>query len=440
MSEVSLETKTEHLMRAIAFAKTKGVTAVKVELEATLGRFSGVSCDCDDCREADDYYEDRWDDARALGFILDKLGIHFDDPDDELEHGNHGRCYLYDQDRNPWLQYIEFYNDGSVDSEVTFTVRLDDPSAAMHVLEVIEAFKELSEHTGNGMNVEGAGMHTAWLFTDDYGYPHRSDSDHITWRLYSLRNFRRAMGYMMPALFFLAAPANGKNWTRLMHFRKPGVSLFNDKYSAIYVNGGAMEFRVFDTCYDNPEQIIDHLIVMSKCLTYMSRTHSGPSENFRSYTFGNDGDHSLERLYIEEQPMDLLYKYVGSLKPDYYTLTDLKRQRGFKLTKKSVKERSAQDKEKAELAWKEYSERWDVTQPIVEAEYKESIRDYLTRQLPSGLRGLDRAEFERQVQARVEAELASHRASKLNKRSFVTSLVNRQRREFAGQYTINVSD
>ena len=493
MGDITLEDKKPEILRAIEYAKTKGVTAIKIELEAQFdrddddsdeceycdeGRTTCGNCDgygrsscpegcdygtieddegnsiaclneeclegnvpctagCDDgsftCDECDGNWEhvndDAWSNSRCLNYILDAVGI------------TDGNDSAYYQPENPdWLQFAKFYNDGSVDSEMTFTIRLDNPENIFKALPVITAFRSLADRIGNDINTEGAGMHVAWLFTEDCSYPlsyavdaYRGVRNHMT-------NFRRAMGLMMPALFFLAAPANGDNWTRGFGYRAPKVGFDGEKYSAIYFANGAMEFRVFDTCYDTPEQILDNVVVMSNCLKYFNATYNGPKVTINSYGFGNEANRSLDRLYYEENTLDLLYKHIGKLKPKYYTMRMLRQQRAFKMSKKTIKSRSEAIRRNAELAWEELNDRLNVVQTFENEEIRmQMMRNFVERTPISMLRRMTEEQIAEAVKAEVNNELTRRKNNRPLKENFVSERVRHMLEELRPRYTVNLT-
>lgn len=499
MEEVTREQKLPEILRAVEFAKTKGATALKVECEAQFNRNRYHNDDiCDECDEGqvtcydcdegwvtcgehcdegmvrnsadtewvrcpelcdegmircendcDEGYRtcsecggnwrrngESWSDENCLRFILERVGI--------TNHQNNSRTYTYNPSTSEWLQFARFMVDGSVDSEITFTVRLDDPENVIRVLDMVDAFKALGEAIGNGMNVDGAGLHMSWLFTEDCSYYSERHGDYppesrpYNYSERELRNFRRAMHHMMPALFFLAAPANGGNWTRGMGYRNPEVSLFGGAYYAIHVNYGAMEFRVFDTCYDNMEQVLDNIVVMSNCLKYLTRTYTGPRSDMAHYLFGNDADRTLDRLYYEENTLDLLYRHLDKLKPSYYTMRQLRKQRGFTLDKGVLKRREETIRRNAELAWKEYDDRWKVLFDIRAEEAKHTyMQNFVERADLQEITKLSDKRIRELVEADIKAYLERQKATRIKRTQYIKDSINQQMREFSSQFRVS---
>ena len=157
------------------------------------------------------------------------------------------------------LLYGRFYNDGSVDSEYTFTI----PVEKINVLpEFINSFNKLAEAVGNGMNVDGAGMHIAVLPTASngrYPVPIAIELDPA-----GLRNFTTEVTKLLPALFIAATSGN---FTRALNYRNPQIE--RDKYSAIHVvDGRCLEYRLFETCYQRPEAVFEFLETIARTLEY----------------------------------------------------------------------------------------------------------------------------------------------------------------------------
>lgn len=501
MRLVTLDDKRPEVLRAIEYAKSKGATAIKVELEALLRRFSDrysdveyceycdegsnrcgdcdgdevVRCDMDcnegyidsdiegeepqrcpelcndgyidcpnDCDEGwvtcDECHGDyrieneneSWNNERALTYILEKLGIN-----EGISSDYDDAAYHYNPGISDWLQYAKFYNDGSVDSELTFTVRLDNPESVFKILEVVNAWNDLAEAIGNGMDTDGAGMHMAWIFSTSCGYPEDQTVDSI-----SLDNFRRAINQMMPALYFLAAPANGSNWTRGFRFRMPDVSIRNEKYSAIYFYGNAMEFRVFDTCYDTPTQVLDNIVVMSNCLKYLSRTYNGPklSPEGTDYRFGHDNDRTLDRLFYEENTLDLLYEHIGKLKPKYYSMTELRQQRAMTATKTKIKKRKLEIRRNAELAWKEYEDRWKILFSIKSEQVKLNAMERFASDVAiDELRGLTNEQIQERVKENTERRLRELENQRTPMDRFISSTERSQSEKITARYHVYVN-
>lgn len=251
------------------------------------------------------------------------------------------------------LRFIKFYNDGSVDSELTFTIMLNDPNNILLLPKFIEIFNDFAEQVQGDceIDVEGAGMHMALLNEPNGNYPNRNDQQ-IRWE-----NFARSTQLLMPALYFLASDSDR---SRGLGYRRPEVG-FDTHRSAIDYRHGALEFRVFNTCYDNPETILDNVVVMANMMRYWSenKVPSGLTKITSRTNFGNDNNHTLERFYTTTTHIDLLNAGLAKLKPSYYTIGQLKTQRGFKISKHTLRGAITKRKKEAEVEYREYADRFD---------------------------------------------------------------------------------
>lgn len=294
----------------------------------------------------------------------------------------------------PWMKYAKFYNDGSVDSELTFTVTLDNPDNVFYIPKVLESFKALASAIGEELEVEGAGLHTAVLFSPDASYPN-GDDDYTRADVSSsnrlpsnqLVNFKRAMTQLLPALYFLGT---SNHISRGLSYRRPNISVdyrrdenygTSSKYSAISYRYGAMEFRVFDTCYDTPNAILDNIVVIANSFKYLSDEYKSPNLHkiVEELRFGNDSSNDLDRFYTSVSHLDVLNAGLSRLKPSYYTITQLKQQRGFKRTKRTVKGLRKDFERKAQLAYEEYAERFEYEKRAVELRAMSTFLENISR-------------------------------------------------------------
>jgi hypothetical protein len=420
--------KREAFLDAIRRMKAKGATGLKIELEADMGRDDdNLDCcsesTCESCKGNGYRISDEYQGAAGcLAYILAEVGItgignNIDSYGDEARIHN----------ATPWLRYAKFYNDGSVDSEMTFTIKLDNEADALRILNITQAFKSIEKFVGHTMNVSGAGMHMAVLFTEDAEYP--SSYEGISNTSTAVRNFTKSMTELLPALYFLGA--SGKNWTRPMSYREPRVSApgvgntNSSKYSAIHFTGGAIEFRVFDTCYDNILQLVDNTIVMANSLRFLDRVYK-PTKAQKlaagGYRFGNDQDRTLDRLYGDVKLLDMMTLGIKDLKPDYYTLTELKKQHGFTLNKTKMNNRKKQALIDAELAYEEYAERYDAMERYYRLEMEaQQIRNICNKD--NSFAKLAPRTLKERVKEDVEKHVAYYRRSKQAKSSFIERFI-----------------
>jgi len=322
------------ITKDIEAIKLAGFTHLKVELEAHLERGYSHNEECEDC-----------DGGRISCYQCDGLGVL--DEDEECSDCNgegsnacdycdgYGRresdnelddddCYNIvraglTQDMRNAITYDSFEDDGSVDSEYTFTIPIDN---ADMLPEFVRVFASLGEKSGT-LDVTNAGMHMAVLTSGSYpSRPVLSEE--------KCRNFRTQVTKLLPALFFTAAHAPT---TRGMSFRSPRVSEY-EKYSAIYIqrDRGCIEYRLFDTCYDKPEAILDNIAVIAKTLKFY-----GAAEvhlNLPSSVGFPDGA-ALARMYNTPEKLRLLNQGLEYLKGHKSPKT-LKEERQFKVTHRGL--------------------------------------------------------------------------------------------------------
>lgn len=368
--------KPEVVLNAVQRVKASefGATAIKIELEANLYRKDGGQFE-----EENDCYDWLMTEFAELGLAEYRPG----DWHDLSEHDD-GQVSTEWHVMGP-LVYADFYNDGSVDSELTLTVALDNAENVLLLPKIVKIWdrfmQAVSEETGMTPEVNGAGMHMAFLNSPTCTYPTRFQSN----QLVRYENFRRSMGLLLPALYFLAS---SDDTSRPLQYREPKVTMYDggrswddrrmDKFSAITYNQGALEFRVFNTCYDHPEVILDNFVVMSNAVCkYWRKVYRDPgmSKITRRTRFGNEMDSSLARLYVSVEHIDLLNEGLKKLKPSYYTIRELKEQRQFRLSKRTFSGLVSRIRKEARLQYKEYENRFDWD---LRAFRYEAIATYLT--------------------------------------------------------------
>lgn len=376
LSYPEVKEREEAIDKAIAFIKkcSYGGTAIKIELEAQLGRFQterrcamcvgsgefecsdcdGTDTECGTCRG--DGYEPcstcSGNGQSAISGECHPMG----DPECDSFILNH-----VSKEAKAALVHGHTYNDGSVDTEYTFTLLIDD---ARYAVEYVKAFKALADHIGNGIGVHGAGMHTAILNSPDCNYPGGNSTD-------SRRsdNFKYTMTHLLPALFFLGSPDHR---SRRLNYRYPRVDA--TKYSAISMRHGIFEYRVFETCYDRPEAILDNLCVIANTLKYY---------HYRKVTlpfFGKIGEfgfkdlgQGVERFFDTDINYQAMMAGVKALKPSYKTMEELRKERNFRITLTKI---HTKDRIK-ETVWKgEYTKEVATAKEKVEYERERAKRDY----------------------------------------------------------------
>lgn len=221
------------------------------------------------------------------------------------------------------LVFSRFYNDGSVDSEFTFTLMLEHAHMAVYF---VEAFKAMADEIGNGLDTSGAGMHIAVLNSADGNYPHGNELDEEC-----ADNFVEAMTPLLPAMFFLASATRE---SRGLRYRPPKIDT-SDKYVAISGYHDCFEYRVFETCYKKPLALIDFLIVIAKTLEFYKQEPT--DTRLRLGTLGFKDGEGVDRFYYTLEHVKALQEGLKWLKPDYKSIKKLGEERGFNISIDSLK-------------------------------------------------------------------------------------------------------
>ena len=505
------EKRIDGIKTAVKALKSKGVTAIKVELEAQLSRgrtrnrnTSPEYCDqCDEgwenCHECDGYgniacpnehcyygTDDVTDEQCTTCHGQERVACpeHCDGGNvtcsechgdyilnaDEHDFSTESACQNWLVHRVaelsgdtlpegrvanpargvlPWLKFGYFYNDHSVDSEFTFTVSLDDEANIFKIPLVLQAFRELGEVVGQSFDVKGAGMHTALLFSEDYTYPHSEADQHgHSARLpeKKLQNFKKSMTQLLPALFFLAS--SNEN-SRPLGFRRPQISVddyrdrergMNTKYSAVNYRYGAFEFRVFDTCYENPQIILDNIVVIANCMKYFSTKYISPGidKMMHNMQFGTDYNNKLERFYIHTTHLDALNTGLTKIKPSYMSIQQIKKQRNFNRTKRSLANIIEDKRKLAEIEYKEYVDRfnWQLKfrRQTYESQYME---DYISRLSDRELENMTEERVAEAVKGLVDDAVKEWKESHVQKaETYIKNRLDRFSRDNQGQYTL----
>lgn len=428
-----------------------------------------VTCpDCDGSYFWDSEDTSNWADCGVcLDWLLDKIAektgtarlVQDTDYDDRDESSVH----------NPfsWIKYAMFYYDGSVDSELTFTVPIDNEENVRHLPKVLEAFRELGDEIGEGFNVSGAGMHIALLFSEDASYPSEQDdyaglnneeavelnpgipmtyspSNRLPER--RLIHFKRAVTQLLPALFFLGT--SNEN-SRALRYRMPRVSVSaqtdrfdgggSPKYSAISYRYGALEFRVFDTCYDRPTTIFDNIVVIANCMQYMRDEYKSPGleKIVSNITFGSDVNNRLDRFYCTTTHIDVLNAGLAKLKPSYYTITEVKRQRKFDRTKRKVANLRKETEQQAKVAYREYAERFNWNLRTAEMRIRANLIDQeVNRRREQGLSGFTPDIAEQLIQAELSREMTRQRSSQQREDNFINQQIQTFEQNISGRFIL----
>lgn len=377
-----LEPTTDREKVAVRLIKrvTKGegkFTAVKVESEGRLERHDHCGPNCTLRREGVPHLGcKRFNDVRvANDFILKHLA----------RYGLAKRCkageniwgYMYEP-KLP-LAFSKVYTDS--ETEWTTTLLLKEATDVLYTPMLVDAFNALAEANGNGINVEGSGMHTAFLQGEAGMYPDPKGKTAAQNKMFD--NFAKSMGPLLPALYLLGANRmeNGEGITRSTGPRQPLVSSA-EKYSAIAYRHGAVEFRVFDTCYDNRDQILDNVVTMAQCISkYWHKKFVKPNITMDKPVYFGTSDcdsntiNKLESLYVVKDHIVLLNAGLRCIKPPYMTVKEVKKVRNFKLTVRGIK--NVLDTNAVEEAYALHLQEVEINQTIAEAhEFYRAVQDF----------------------------------------------------------------
>lgn len=425
-------TRREAVLIAVRQLKAKGVTAIKVELEANMQR---------DSYEHDEDYCLNW----LLNSIAERTDTARGQNDIESEDEE---ASVYNP--FPWMKFARFYNDGSVDSELTFTITLDDEANVFYLPHITEVFRDLGNETGGHFDVSGAGMHTALLFSSDASYPHSEDdnsADYNSHRLDEtmLRNYKRSVTQLLPALYLLAT---SNEESRALHYRIPRVSVdwnsdyehwgHETKYSAITYRDGAIEYRIFDTCYDHPETTLDNIVVIANTMKYMSKTYKSPGidKKMRQLRFGCSG-RKVERFYASQHHLEALNTGLTKIKPSYYSVRDVKRQRKFARTLSTVRKLRDEQHKSALIEFQEYDERFKWQMEYRELMIKgDAMQNVVDRLSTDELRDLNHTELNAQITPQIEESMNYWQRQRQSAGEYIANRMENFDQTNRGEYTL----
>lgn len=354
-----------NLEKDIKAIKAAGFSHFKVELEAQLHREDSERAEsqCENC------------DGDGIITLTDRMGNDYDDIECASCYGEgyleseYGNSFADEDYCEQWIKdhlsaealaainYMNFYNDGSVDSELTFTLPIDNPKYA---IEVIEVWNQLAEEIGQGVDVDGAGMHISVLTSGNYPSSQMLPTA-------KLNNFVNEVSKLLPALFVAATSGD---FTRGFTYRKPQID-HHDKYSAIFTHRGTcLEYRLFETCYQRPTAIYEYLGTIAKTLQYYTDPTKKVTTMGRQYKmYEHQG---LKGLTGQAEQLEVIKKQFMLVKPEGYTIKQMMEDRGidFSITKARIVERAkARELEKA---YKEHVKAWetDAKRPLSEYEQR----------------------------------------------------------------------
>jgi hypothetical protein len=486
MSSITIDDKLKGATKAIErmVASQHQTTGIKIEFEEQLGRLNDINSnqnECDECEGSgdnscqvcggDEYIHDEElnedidcpNEDCDNGYVQCEFchGIgHFEGDGDHPEWGSEEYCNNWWSDklkelgllgRTSPLVFYKFYNDHSVDSELTITLDTKDPAkTAEYALKLVHAWNEFADavvaDTETERNIENAGMHIAILNTPEANY----SPGHTIGKGYDnirYANFKRSMTLLMPALFFLSSVDDK---SRRMEFRKPKIVDSNfaprggyneSKYGAINWASGALEFRVFETCYQRPDAILDNICVIGKALKYWTRayTKNNLSKIANNIRFGQDNSDKLDRLFVTTEHINLLNKGLNLLKPDYYTIGELKKQRGFTVTVYKTKNITKQFEQEAKEQYKEYEERfrWDLV--IRRTEYiSRKVGDYVNNMRSGMTARLTESEVIAMAEKDAEEDIKRRAENKVPLDDYVKDHISNKLRNSMGDFRLSV--
>ena len=321
--------------KAKDFIIKAGFSHIKIEMEADLGR-EDCDYDCPDCY-GDGYTECYECEGSGVVMSTRPNGSEIEVECDECNGEGRIECETcggsgelsgerWDVDNcKEWildyvssearevLTYSEFYYDGSVDSEMTLTLPVKN---ADYLIEYLEAFKALSDEIGNGLNTGGAGMHITVLPNGKYPTGVELPSD-------KLDNFKSEVTKLLPALYMLAS---SDGVSRGLSYRKPQIK-YNEKYSAVYAyDRSSLEYRIFETCYDNPEMIKEYIEVIANTLKYYDNPELKVPTLNKRFDFMR-GSHRVSRFYQNTDNIKILRDRLKYIKPEGRSISELMKSR-----------------------------------------------------------------------------------------------------------------
>lgn len=266
----------------------------------------------------------------------------------------------------PFIEYVKFYYDGSVDSEMTITIPIEEGEKALAIL---QAFKKFADLSSNGsVDTRGAGMHIAVLPEGCNGrYPSETRLNRE-----GLQNFTTEVTKLLPALYFVGTAGHR---SRSMQFRSPQIS-DHHKYSAVYTLGGRVfEFRVFETCYDRPEAVYEYMQVIANALKF----YADPTRKVKALgkKFGFPSSTEIAHYYSTTEQLRILNATVKYLKPEDKTFKAMKQERGLRYTVKTLETREKSRLAQLKNDYAVYKRHWEQIQNRPFNDYEKSEIDWM---------------------------------------------------------------
>lgn len=221
---------------------------------------------------------------------------------------------LITENIHPEFTYSKVYRDGTVDTEWTFTIPIDNAEMLPSILKV---FKEALEPCTGFWEDHNAGLHIALMTSGNM-----NDSSLDPARVETLKEYAKRL------LFGMYACGTAKSYTRPWQYRKPQINE-RDKYSAINCkNNQLLEFRFFDPCYEAPNRILDYIRIMSAIVQFYALKAPVTIEKIKGkemmmegpnnrYCPGGTNNHNEERtfdkLFVNEESVARVAKEIEFL-------------------------------------------------------------------------------------------------------------------------------
>lgn len=251
---------------------------LKIELEGNQDSYYVDMSDCD-CGEEDCENEET---SELLREVLDRADLSLSD-----------------------FTYIYSYNDGSVNTEITFTVPLT-PEGVDISKRLMAAFGGVIDDTRR------AGMHIAVMPDSPYGYNEPTLTDE------GIKNLEKQLGPILPWIQILT---QNTSIHRGAGFCGNFVGHSKQGYPAVYIQDRKrIEFRFFHPCYYNTGMLDHYLEVIARMLEYYDEPtkkvvlHGGTgtyrhllgTEEFNAY-IGEQGMKATKSLAFS----DIFYQFTG---------------------------------------------------------------------------------------------------------------------------------
>jgi len=299
--------------------------------------------------------------------------------------------------------YFNAVYDGSVDLELHITLPLTLEGLRYgkeYIGAMVALYREIQGSEKGYPEVSNAGMHLTILRSPTGNYP--PNNKELTQR--RLKNFKESMNELLPALYFLGSEGHR---TRGLSYRRPMVCQGNHG-SAVESSGygRVLEWRVFDTCYSNPDLLDEYICVIAKGLQYYAWHKKDVTLPAMELQFNGNNNGKLHNLYHTAKHLDALKAGLKYLKPDHRTMDELFKMKNFTLTKSKLREVKKRKEGVAREAYKEALELHKIAMDEYKREVAEwkkldkekIIADHIQREYGSFMerRGIDVAYFRQQ--------------------------------------------